>query len=89
MDRMRASRLDLNPAKREILLLGGDRGKVGGILPVLDGMTLPLMVQVCSFGCASGPESLWGEANFCLGQVCLFLTRADGTTMALSGLEIS
>ena len=47
---MRANKLKLNPEKKEVLLVSCKGDKEIGILPVLNGVTLPLKTQVCSLG---------------------------------------
>ena len=45
---MRANKLKINPDKTEVLLVSQKADEGIGILPVLDGVTLPLKTQVCS-----------------------------------------
>ena len=54
MDWTRATRLKLNPDKMEVLLLGGTLDLLGGCLPGLDRVTIPLKDQVRNLGVPVG-----------------------------------
>ena len=47
---IRANKLKLNPDKTEVLLVSQKADERIGIILVLDGVTLPLTIQVCSLG---------------------------------------
>ena len=44
------NKLKLNPDKTEVLLVSQKADQGTGMQPVLDGVTLPLKIQVCSLG---------------------------------------